>query len=141
MGRINVPRVIAGGLVAGLICNLSGMALGGMVLQADFQRVLDAMDSPPSMMQLFVTHVLMRFALGLLAVWLYAAIRPRFGPGPKTACLAGVFIWIAAYVLAGLMLQEVQIYSMQTLLISLAWGFVEAVLMTLAGAAVYREAR
>jgi len=31
--------------------------------------------------------------LGIWAVWLYAAIRPRYGPGPKTAAYAGVALW------------------------------------------------
>jgi len=33
--------------------------------------------------------------LGLVLVFLYAAIRPRFGPGPKTASLAGGTLWFA----------------------------------------------
>ena len=27
-------------------------------------------------------------------MWLYAAIRPRYGPGPKTAALAGLALWV-----------------------------------------------
>ena len=30
------------------------------------------------------------FLIGIVATWLYAAIRPRFGPGPGTATMAGV---------------------------------------------------
>jgi hypothetical protein len=29
------------------------------------------------------------FLIGIFAIWLYAAIRPRHGPGPKTAVCAG----------------------------------------------------
>jgi hydroxyacylglutathione hydrolase len=35
--------------------------------------------------------------LGLLLAWLYAAIRPRFGPGPATALRAGGFLWVATW--------------------------------------------
>jgi hypothetical protein len=28
-------------------------------------------------------------------MWLYAAIRPRYGPGPKTAAVAGLAGWFA----------------------------------------------
>ena len=31
--------------------------------------------------------------MGILIVWAYAAIRPRFGPGPKTAIFAGLVPW------------------------------------------------
>lgn len=27
-------------------------------------------------------------------MWLYAAIRPRYGPGPKTAAIAGLALWV-----------------------------------------------
>src|SRR5437667_4515115 len=37
------------------------------------------------------------FVLGVLLVWLYAAIRPRFGPGPKTSLIAGLVLWFLAY--------------------------------------------
>jgi hypothetical protein len=33
------------------------------------------------------------FVLAFLLVWTYAAIRPRFGPGPKTASYAGLLFW------------------------------------------------
>ena len=36
----------------------------------------------------------MFFLVGILVVWLYAAIRPRFGPGPGTAAMAGVAVGI-----------------------------------------------
>jgi len=31
--------------------------------------------------------------LGISTMWLYAAIRPRYGPGPKTAVVAGFALW------------------------------------------------
>ncbi len=34
--------------------------------------------------------IVMNFVVGILLIWLYAAMRPRFGPGPKTAVMAGV---------------------------------------------------
>ena len=34
--------------------------------------------------------VIVDFILGILTVWVYAAIRPRFGPGPRTALTAAL---------------------------------------------------
>ena len=31
---------------------------------------------------------------GIMSVWLYAAIRPRYGPGPKTAAIVGLAMWL-----------------------------------------------
>jgi hypothetical protein len=37
-----------------------------------------------------VLMVVLGFLMGILAIWLYAAIRPRYGAGPGTAALAGL---------------------------------------------------
>ena len=31
--------------------------------------------------------------LGISTMWLYAAIRPRYGSGPRTAAVAGFALW------------------------------------------------
>lgn len=38
--------------------------------------------------------VIVNIAMGMWAMWLYAAIRPRYGPGPKTATVAGFAWWV-----------------------------------------------
>jgi len=44
------------------------------------------------------TQVVISFIIGMLLVWLYAAIRPRFGPGPKTAVYAALVVWVCGFV-------------------------------------------
>jgi hypothetical protein len=41
-----------------------------------------------------VLIVINGFVQGFTTVWLYAAIRPRFGPGPKTAATAVFAVWV-----------------------------------------------
>src|SRR4029434_4016947 len=49
------------------------------------------------------TWVVVDFIYGLVLVFTYAAMRPRFGPGPKTAVIAGMSYWVAfTAVFAGL---------------------------------------
>ena len=88
-GRINAGRVLLGGLLAGTVCTLSGMAVGLLVLHEEARAFMEEMKSPLSAGSMFAQHVLIRMALGFLGVWLYAAIRPRFGHGPRTAVIAG----------------------------------------------------
>ena len=38
--------------------------------------------------------VLVDFLYGIGLLWLYAAIRPRYGAGPKTAVIAGLALWV-----------------------------------------------
>jgi hypothetical protein len=138
-GRISIARVLLGGLVAGVICNVSGILVGVFVLHDEARALLAAMEHPPSPLRMFVQHVAMRFGLGLLTVWLYAAIRPRFGPGPKTALRAALFLFLAAYAFTALLFHELAIYSTRTTAIVLVWSAVEVALMALAGAWFYRE--
>ena len=39
--------------------------------------------------------IVIDFLFGILIVWTYAAMRPRFGPGPKTALIAGITLYLA----------------------------------------------
>lgn len=98
MSAVNTGKVLVGGLLAGLVYNafdlVTGMVLMGDEFRANAQRLgLDpaAMESGTSM----AVWITIDFLLGLLVVWTYAAIRPRFGPGPKTAILAALVPYIA----------------------------------------------
>jgi hypothetical protein len=70
---------------------------------------------------------------------LYAAIRPRFGPGPRTAMIAGLALFMIGYFPLGLLLLELGLYTVRTTIIALLWSLGEALLMTVAGASIYRE--
>ncbi|HJS73658.1 MAG TPA: hypothetical protein VJ921_05180 [Vicinamibacteria bacterium] len=105
MGKINTGRVILGGLVAGLAMNASEAFLHAGVLGADGAKLVEdwkrlglEMDVRPSLLFWLIG---ITFVLGILAVWTYAAIRPRFGPGPKTALCAGLAVWAMSYLYAG----------------------------------------
>ena len=137
--RISIPRVLLGGLVAGLISNVSGILIGILVLHEEAAAMIAALKSPPSPLQMFVQHVSMRFAFGFFVVWLYAAIRPRFGPGPATALRAALFVYLAAYASTALLFLEIEVYSPASTAIVLVWSLAEVVLMAMAGAWLYRE--
>lgn len=131
-------RFFLGGLLGGLISNLSGITLGALVLQADATRVLQAMENPPSPTRMLVEHVVMRLGIGLAAAWLYLAIHPRFERGTRAILAAATFLWAVTYLFSALILEELRIYSTRTAVIGVAWGFVELVLVVMAIAQVYR---
>jgi hypothetical protein len=138
--RVSIRRVLAGGLAAGLVCNVSGMLLALLVLHDEARAVFARLASPPSPWRLFAQHLAMRFALGLLLAWLVAALRPRFGSAARAALAAGVFIFLAAYLLPVLMLQEVQVYSSRAAALSLLWSVGEVAAMGLVAASLVRDA-
>lgn len=96
MGKINWRRVVAGGLLAGVVLNLLDWLVNGLwlrdVWEAAIEAVPDARAATGGAIAWFVATDLL---YGIFLVWLYAAIRPRYGPGPKTALYAGLATWVA----------------------------------------------
>jgi hypothetical protein len=88
MGKINRTRVLLGGLVAGVIINIFEFVLNGVIITKDMEDALRALGRQLGMGELAMFTV-WAFMVGVFAVWLYAAIRPRYGAGPKTALCAG----------------------------------------------------
>ena len=91
MGKINWGRLLIGGLVAGVVVNVLWYATWTLLARSMVSDALQAIGHPlqESAGMGFVMLVL-GFLIGIVATWLYAAIRPRFGPGPGTATMAGV---------------------------------------------------
>ena len=99
---INTPRVLAGGLVAGLVMNVSGFVVQGMLLgkrmEAEMVAVAPTLQGKGMDGASMAGRVISQFVIGILLVWLYAAMRPRFGAGPRTAMFAALVIWLCGFV-------------------------------------------
>ena len=89
MGTMNGARVILGGLLAGVVINVFESILNGVVLAKDWEAAMAALGKPPMAGDQIAVFIVWGFLVGIFAVWLYAAIRPRYGAGPKTALCAG----------------------------------------------------
>jgi|SRR5512134_893005 hypothetical protein len=138
MGRINFGRVVLGGVLAGILITVSEYLRNEVVLRGEFQTGLEALGkSLPQGAAVTVMWTLWGFALGIAAVWLYAAIRPRYGPGAATAVRAGIAVWFFTSLLAIIAMRAMGLFRISIL--ALVWTLVECVLATLAGAWLYRE--
>ena len=138
MGKINWTRVILGGLVAGVIINIFEYVLNGVVLAKDMEAAITALGRQMSGGALLMFSV-WGILVGIFAVWLYAAIRPRYGAGPKTALCAGAAVWGLGYLLASVTPLALHLFPRHLMAIGLAVGLVEVIAGTLAGAWLYRE--
>ncbi|MGH7948806.1 MAG: hypothetical protein ACREQF_06255, partial [Candidatus Binataceae bacterium] len=76
---------------------------------------------------------------GLLAIWIYAAIRPRHGAGPATALIAGVVVWLLVIPVPMLGLLPMEFFGARFVALWAIYGFVPIALGTLVGAWLYRE--
>lgn len=139
MGKINVGRVIGGGLLAGVVIDISETILNTSVLGSDWEAAMSALNRPPIGNQAIGVFMVMGLVLGIVTVWLYAAIRPRFGAGPKTAAVAGLAVWFFAYLYGGIGFLAMDIVPARLIVISVIWGIVETVVASVAGAALYKE--
>ncbi len=93
---INTPRVFVAGLVAGLVMNIVDFLVNGVLLAAQWQAAMRALNPALNAMSptAITGYIVLDFVFGILIVWTYAAMRPRFGPGPETALIASITVWL-----------------------------------------------
>ncbi|HSM59884.1 MAG TPA: hypothetical protein VK849_03760 [Longimicrobiales bacterium] len=90
---INTQKVVVGGLAAGVVMNVYDFVVNGVLLREQNEAVMATLGAEPPGAAMMVVYVVWDFIWALAIVWTYAAIRPRFGLGPKTAMLAGAQTW------------------------------------------------
>jgi len=94
MGKINWGRVVVGGLLAGVVLNIVDFVFFGVMMKQNIAAAMQALGKQPGAMDSLVPlFVVLDFVYGIGLLWVYAAIRPRFGAGAKTAVIAGVAVW------------------------------------------------
>jgi uncharacterized protein YacL len=140
MAHTNWNRVIWGGLLAGLVINVIEYFVNGLLLKDAWARAMQALAKPAGFTTgAIVAFLIWGFLFGIAAVWLYAAIRSRYGAGPNTAIRAGVAAWVLGALLPNLASYTMGLFSTGLLVISTIVALVEFVVGTMAGARVYKE--
>ena len=139
MGKINLGRVIMGGIVAGIIIDIVEYVLNAIVLADRWQAVTTAHNLVPVGTNAIIVFNLLGLVTGIAAVWTYAAIRPRLGEGPGTAFSAALLIWVVGYLIPDAYNAVVGLFPHSLTLILVVVGLVEIVVATLAGAYIYKE--
>jgi hypothetical protein len=140
MKKINVGRVLLGGLIAGLVLTIGESLLNSVVLANDMNNDLKRLNLPQPGGDFIAKAVVATFVLGFVVVSLYAAIRTHFGPGVKTAIYAGLFAWFFSILYPGVIYNGIGIIAPKPFWIGLAWGLIEFTLGAIAGAWLYKEA-
>jgi len=141
MKKINLGRVLLGGLIAGVVLNIGEYLLNEVVLGDDMRANFAKLGLPEPGGDFIAKAVIATFVLGVVITFLYAAIRTHFGPGVKTAIYAGLFAWFFVTVYTGVIYSSLGLFSMKLLLIGGVWGLVEYSLGAIAGAWIYKEAK
>jgi len=134
---MNINRVILGGLLAGIVYFLGDGLVHGVLLKQQWAAIL----GPQTQQDLHSPAYFLPYDLlkGLAVMWIYAGIRPRFGPGPKTAVLAGLAGWFLVIPVALLGLLPMNFFSTQFVMLWSVYGVVPMVVGALVGGWIYRE--
>jgi hypothetical protein len=143
MAAINWTRVLLGGLLAGTVMNAGEAALHGGLLGAEAQVLFERYQVPALGSSVpIMSLIAMTYVLGIASVWLYAAIRPRYGAGIRTAVVAGLAVWVIAHLWSGIYLGMgfLGLIPPRLAYLPVLWGLIEAPLGTIAGAWIYKEA-
>lgn len=137
MGKINWTRALLGGLIAGVIWTVLNILINLLASKLLVSAMSSMRSAPPSIPIIALT-IGVNLVMGTWAMWLYAAIRPRYGAGAKTAVTAGFAWWVisscgdAIWGSGGFVPPSIVLYW-----VILALPIV--IIATLAGASLYRE--
>ena len=138
MKKVNLARVIVGGILAGTIINVSEWVLHDVVMREEFRSHLGSLGrTNPEDVATVVWWNVWGYILGFTAIWLYAAIRPRYGPGVATALRAGFAAWILSCVLMTITMANLRLFPFMPM--AFLWSLFGDLIGTVAGAAVYKE--
>ena len=140
MGKINMGRVLIGGIVAGIVADILGYLVDGILLAPRWAEGNKALGHTNFSSNQWIWFNLLGLVTGIALIWVYAAIRPRFGAGVKTAVLAGLAVWVLSSLLPNVGFMWVGgLYSHHLTVLTTLGGVVEIVVGAIAGAALYQE--
>jgi hypothetical protein len=139
MGKINLPKVLIGGLIAGVVLNIIDGVLYGVVWKDQMAAVMTSINRPPMGNAQMPWYIFLDFVAGIFLVWLYAAVRPRFGAGPGTAVKSGVAAWFCGGLLVMLFQWPMHIMAASFTITTTLVTLVEWPLATVIGAKFYTE--
>src|ERR1041385_6295230 len=135
MPKPNWTRVIVGGLLAGVVINAGELALHRVILHQRWTAAFAALGKHPTG---WATFIPANFLVGFITIWLYARLRLRYGPGPRTALRSGLAMWIIFWVIPTLALVPLELFPNRLLFLVIAGGIINAHLAALLGAWLYR---
>jgi hypothetical protein len=141
MGNINVGRWIIGGVVAAIILFIVDFIVNGVILMEQWTAAMAALQQPamggtPGEIVFFAA---LNLIVGLTAVWIYVGIRPRFGPGMKTAVYAGLATWLIGYLVPNAFFLATGLFPSSLLWTLIVIALIQVPVATVAGAWLYQE--
>ena len=138
MNKINWGRVLLGGIVAGLVMNVVEYVFHTYVIAGQENAAMASLNAH-MMNGAIPVFLALGFVQGIVTIWLYAAARPRYGGSAGTAVIIAIGVWILAYAIPDLGVAYQGLLPLRLMCMEAVVGLVEAIVATVAGAALYKE--
>ena len=139
MNKINLGRVLLGGLVAGLVISIGNFVINRVLLRDAMNTEFVRLHVREPGTDFIAKAVVMTIILGIAIVYLYAAIRPRFGAGVKTAICAGLMAWFFAILYTGSVLGMAFRLPLDLIAKRAALGIIVYAIGAIVGGWLYKE--
>jgi len=140
MAKMNFRRWLLAGLIAGVVSDLIGFLVDGLWLRPAWRSGMQSLGLSGFSPSAWAWFNVLGVVTGLTAIWIYAGIRPRFGPGVNTALKAALVTWVLTSLIPNLSFMVFGgLFSHQLAAYTTLGAFVELVVGTIAGASVYKE--
>ena len=139
MGTIKIAGVVAGGLLAGAIWQIVSFAWVTFVLAEELEAILRRFNASALPPQSFLVHLTTALAGGVLLVWLYAAMRSRFGWGLRSALIAGFVVWLFSFVTFMATAVVMNMFSRRLAFLAGLGGMIATSLAAFVGTSAYKD--
>jgi len=94
MKKLNWLRLFLGGVTAGVVLITLSTATSSLFRGSKVGGTLQPFHPFSNGTGAALFSIFAFLFVGMLLTWCYALIRPRFGPGPKTAAIAALTVWL-----------------------------------------------
>jgi hypothetical protein len=142
MNKINFGRVVLAGLVAALVFFFVEIVLEGFVFLifgvCEAKLFKEYLGYLPSGTLYHILNLGIFFAICILIMWVYAAIRPRFASNAKAAIGTSLVFWLLVFLFLGNFVNT-GILPLEAALLSLGFNLIELPIGILVGSLLYKD--
>lgn len=139
MEKLNIGRILVGGIVAGIVGDVLGYIVDGVILAPRWAEAMQSLGRTSFTVNFLVLANLLGLVAGIFTIWLYAIMRAHYGAGPVTATYAGLAVWLIGTLLPNIGFAGAGLFPANLMTMTTAGAIVESVAAALAGAALYKE--
>ena len=138
MTKINLGRVLLGGLLAGVVMNVGEFLLHEKIIKDQEMAAMTALGKGGGTGELWL-WIVYGFVFGIALVWLYATMRPRFGAGLMTAVYSGLTAWFFGCLMTAVAMCNMDLFPRDLLITTTIAELVLILIAAVAGGWLYRE--